>query len=315
MHRKRIVVIGHSALDRVYRIPAFPPKPTKVRALEHIESGGGTAANAAATIARLGGQVELWSRTGDDEAGRKVRLSLDEAGVDARHVLVRHGIKTPTATVIVDAAGERLVVSEDDHALPMSPDWLPLDHIASAGAVLSDLSWLEGTGAAFTQARSHGVPTILDVDVGGAPLLSQILHLTDYAILSAQAFEGFIAGADREERLSWLISEGVRHAGVTLGASGYSWKGSDGRGGLQDAFAVDVVDTTGAGDAFHGAFVLALSRGLRDEECARVASAVAALKCRKLGARAGLPTASELDAFLHERTGQGLPSGELARSQ
>src|ERR1700742_4544871 len=113
MQRGRVVVIGHSALDLVYRIPAFPPKPTKVRALEHIESGGGTAANAAAAIARLGGEVELWSRIGDDEAGRKVRLSLDETGVDTSHVLVLPGIKTPTATVIVDAAGERLVVSED----------------------------------------------------------------------------------------------------------------------------------------------------------------------------------------------------------
>ncbi len=69
--------------------------------------------------------------------------------------------------------------------------------------------------------------------------------------------------------------------------------------------AVDAVDTTGAGDAFHGAFVLALSQGLGDEECARVASAVAALKCRKLGARAGLPTASELDALLREQIGRG----------
>ena len=308
-------MIGHSALDLIYRIPAFPQKPTKVRALEHIECGGGTAANAAATAARLGGEVELWSRIGDDEAGRKVRLSLDGMGVDTSHVLVLAGTKTPTATVIVDGAGERLVVSEDDHALPMSPDWLPLDHIASAGAVLSDLSWLEGTGVAFKEARAHGVPTVLDVDVGGAPLLSQILHLTDYAILSAPAFERSIAGADRAERLSWLISQGLRHAGVTLGANGYHWMQTGGREGHQAAFAVDAVDTTGAGDAFHGAFVLALSQGLGDVECARAASAVAALKCRKLGARAGLPTASELDAFLREQTGAGLPSGEVTRHQ
>ncbi len=101
---------------------------------------------------------------------------------------------------------------------------------------------------------------------------------------------------------------GARHAGVTLGAKGYSWKTQDGQEGHQEAFPVDVVDTTGAGDAFHGAFALALASGCSDEECARVASAVAALKCRRLGARAGLPTTSELDAFLLERTGRGLPS-------
>jgi sulfofructose kinase len=307
MPRHRIIVIGHSALDRVYRIGAFPAKPTKVRALEHIESGGGTAANAAAAISRLGGEAELWSRVGDDETGRKIVRSLDGAGVDTRHILLLKDTKTPTATVIVDGAGERLVVSEDDHVMPMSPDWLPLDRIASAGAVLSDLSWLEGTIAAFNQARADGVPTLLDVDLGGGPLLTQIVHLTDYVILSAPAFERFTSGADRNERLAGLIAGGARHAGVTLGAKGYSWKTEDGRERHQEAFPVDIVDTTGAGDAFHGAFAFALASGCSDEECARVGSAVAALKCRRLGARAGLPTLSEVDAFLLERMGRGLP--------
>jgi sulfofructose kinase len=308
MPRHRVIIIGHSALDRVYRIANFPAKPTKVRALEHIESGGGTAANAAAAVAKLGGEAELWSRVGDDETGNKIRQSLEAAGVDTSHILMHEGAKTPTATVIVDAAGERLVVSEDDHVMPMSPDWLPLDHVASAGAVLSDLSWLEGTIAAFKQARADGISTMLDVDLGGGPLLAQIAHLTDYVIFSAPAFERFTTGADRDERLAGLIAGGAHHAGVTLGAKGYSWKGQEAREGYQEAFPVEVVDTTGAGDAFHGAFALALASGCSDGECARVASAVAALKCRRLGARAGLPTASELDAFLSERTGRGLPS-------
>jgi sulfofructose kinase len=180
--------------------------------------------------------------------------------------------------------------------------------------VLSDLSWLEGTIAAFEQARANGVATMLDVDLGGGPLLAQIVHLTDYVIFSAPAFERFTAGADRGARLSGIIAGGAGHAGVTLGARGYSWKTQDGREGHQEAFAVEVVDTTGAGDAFHGAFALALASGCGDEDCARIASAVAALKCRRLGARAGLPTASELDAFLSERTGRGLPS-EFASAQ
>jgi sulfofructose kinase len=306
MQSNRVIVIGHSALDRVYRIPAFPPKPTKVRALEHIESGGGTAANAAAAVAKLGGGAELWSRVGDDETGQKIRRSLDSAGVDTSQILVHDGAKTPTATVIVDAAGERMVVSEDDHVMPMDADWLPLDHINSAGAVLSDLSWLEGTIAAFKQARTTGVPTLLDVDLGGGPLLAQIVHLTDYVILSAPAFERFTAGTGREDRLAGLIAGGAHHAGVTQGAKGYTWRGRDGRDGHQEAFAVDVVDTTGAGDAFHGAFALSIATGCSDDDSARMASAVAALKCRRLGARAGLPTASELDAFLSERTGRGV---------
>lgn len=312
MPGQHIVVVGHTALDRVYRIEAFPAKPTKVRALDHREEGGGSAANAAAAIAALGGAVRLWSRVGDDDAGAKARRALARSGVSVAGVIACEGAKTPTAAVIVDAKGERLVVSEDDHVLPMEADWLPLGEIADAGAVLSDLSWLEGTRAAFGAARARGVPTLVDVDLGGGILLERVADLTDYAIFSAPGFEKFVAGADDDARFAALLALGVRHAGVTRGAGGYVWTGPEGKG-AQDAFKVPVVDTTGAGDAFHGVFALALGAGLADAVCARVAAAAAALKCRRLGARAGLPSAMELDAFLLEQTGQGLPDGWLDR--
>ena len=70
---KHLICVGHAALDRIYRIESFPPQPTKIRALEHIEAGGGMAANAAVAIARLGGAAELWSRVGDDGAGHTIR--------------------------------------------------------------------------------------------------------------------------------------------------------------------------------------------------------------------------------------------------
>lgn len=311
MPGKPVIVVGHTALDRVYRIDAFPARPTKVRALDHREEGGGSAANAAAAIAVLGGAARLWSRVGDDDAGEKARRQLAGSGVDVGAVITCAGARTPTAAVIVDAKGERLVVSEDDHVLPMAADWLPLGEIATAGAVLSDLSWLEGTQAAFAAARACGVPTLVDVDLGGGILLERVADLTDYAIFSAPAFERFVSGADDSARLAALRALGVRHAGVTRGVRGYLWSGAEGSG-VQDSFQVPVVDTTGAGDAFHGIFALALAAGLPDAECARAASAAAGLKCRRLGARAGLPTAIELDAFLLEQTGRGLADGWLA---
>src|SRR5512145_222494 len=102
---KRIICIGHAALDRIYRIEAFPQSPSKVRAIEHVESGGGMAANAAATIARLGGKVELWSRTGDDDAGNKIRAGLKSAGVDVRSVQSFEDGRSSTSAIIVDDAG------------------------------------------------------------------------------------------------------------------------------------------------------------------------------------------------------------------
>jgi sulfofructose kinase len=300
MPGKRVIIIGHAALDFVYRIDVFPPRPTKLRAREHITSGGGMAANAAAAVARLGGDVALWSRIGDDAAGTLILSEFERLGIDAQNVKVHPGTRSATAAVIVDQSGERFIVSEDDHEMPMAADWLPLSEVARAGAVLSDLSWLEGTRATFQAARAHGVPTIVDVDLGSGRLLEDVIELTDYVISSAPAFERFVPGMDTQERLAGLVERGVRHAGVTRGAEGYVWMDRDRRSAQQPAFPVAAIDTTGAGDAFHGAFAWAIAEGHRDEACAAIASATAALKCRRLGARSALPDRAELEAFLAE---------------
>jgi len=298
---KPIICVGHAALDFVYRIEAFPPVPTKVRSLEHIESGGGMAANAAATIARLGGTVELWSRTGADSAGKRIHAFLEQEGVDIRYVRTYEGARSSTSAVIVDGKGERLIIGERDHAMSMDADWLPLERIAGTAAVMSDLRWVEGTRAAFAAAREAGVPTLLDADLGGGGFLEEFLCLTDYAIFSGPALDGFGPGADDAQRLAHVLALGVKHAGVTRGADGYTWATRDGKGGHQPAFATETVDTTGAGDAFHGAFAWALSGGHAPADCARIAAAVSALKCRRLGARSGLPTLEELNFFLKTR--------------
>ena len=295
---KPIICVGHAALDFVYRIEAFPPVPTKVRSLEHIESGGGMAANAAATIARLGGPVELWSRTGADSAGKRIHALLEQEGVDIRYVRTYEGARSSTSAVIVDGKGERLIIGERDHAMSMDAGWLPLERIAGAAAVMSDLRWVEGTRAAFTAAREVGVPTLLDADLGGGGVLEEFLCLADYAIFSGPALDGFAPGGSDSERLERALALGVKHAGVTRGAGGYSWASAGGQTGHQPAFETQIVDTTGAGDAFHGAFAWALAGGHALPDCARIAAAVSALKCRRLGARSGLPTLEELNSFL-----------------
>jgi sulfofructose kinase len=298
---KPVICVGHAALDYVYRIEAFPPQPTKVRSMEHIESGGGMAANAAATIAKLGGSVELWSRTGGDSAGERIHKFLATEGVDITHVRTFEHARSSTSAVIVDASGERLIIGERDHAMPMDAAWLPIERVAGASAVLSDLRWVEGTRAAFTEARAHGVPTLLDADLGGGGLLTEFLALADYAIFSEPALEAFAPGLDERAQLEAALAVGVHHAGVTRGAEGYSWLSQNGDAGHQPAFPIEAVDTTGAGDAFHGAFAWGVANGYGAEECARIAAATAALKCRRLGARAGLPTHSEVEEFLAAR--------------
>ncbi|MGE0697970.1 MAG: PfkB family carbohydrate kinase [Hyphomicrobiaceae bacterium] len=301
MPGKSLIMVGHAALDRVYRVEAFPREPTKVRAIEAIEVGGGMAANAAVTAARLGAKVELWSRVGDDNAGAIVKAGLKAERVDTRHVESFEDARTSTSAIIVDDRGERLVVGMRDTSMPTGTSWLPLEHVAEAAVVLADLRWLEATRVAFEQARKSRVPTILDADLGAREALPELLELADYAIFSAPALRELYRDGDDRTRLAQVLSGGARHAGVTLGRDGYVWLDADGTGGAIPAFAVDAVDTTGAGDAFHGAFAVGLAEGRPTADCARRAAAVAAMKCMRLGSRAGLPTRRELAAFLTTR--------------
>jgi sulfofructose kinase len=294
---RRIICVGHAALDRIYRIEAFPSEPTKVRALEHVESGGGMAANAAVAIARLGGRSELWSRTGDDAAGSAIRAGLKAERVDVRYVQGFDGARSSTSAIIVDDKGDRLIVGQRDAGMPSGTSWLPLERIKEADAVLGDVRWLEGVRAVFSRARKEKVPTILDADLGAREALGGILALTDYAVFSAPALREFAPGGTDEERLGHVLSLGLGHAGVTLGREGYLWRDRDG-GGHAPAFRVNVADTTGAGDAFHGAFALSVAEAKPVAECVRTAAGVAALKCTRLGSRAGLPNRANLDAFL-----------------
>jgi sulfofructose kinase len=294
---KRLICVGHAALDRIYRIEAFPPEPTKVRALEHVESGGGMSANAAVAIARLGGRVELWSRIGEDGAGVAIRAGLKAERVDVRYVQAFEGTRSSTSAIIVDGRGDRLIVGQRDAGMPSGTSWLPLERVKGAGAVLGDVRWLEGVRAVFGSARKEGIATILDADLGAREALAGILGSTDYAIFSAPALREFAPGGADSDRLGYVLSLGPRHAGVTLGRDGYLWREQNGMGQVP-AFSVSVTDTTGAGDAFHGAFALMAAEGRQTADCARIAAAVAALKCTRLGSRAGLPTRPELDAYL-----------------
>lgn len=295
---KHIICVGHAALDRVYRIEAFPAAPTKVRALEHVESGGGMAANAAVAIARLGGKPELWSRIGDDAAGAGIRAGLKAEHVDIRYLQAFEGARSSTSAILVDDEGERLVVGMRDTGMPSDTSWLPLERVKDAHIVLGDLRWLEGVRTVFTAARKADVPTVLDADLGAREALDGLLRLTDYAIFSAPALREFAPGATDAERLAHVLSFGPRHAGVTLGGDGYAWREAKAEGRIP-AFPVAVTDTTGAGDAFHGAFALMIAEGRSAADAARVAGAVAALKCTRLGSRAGLPSRSEVERFAH----------------
>lgn len=255
------------------------------------------AATAAVTIARLGARAAFWGRAGDDTTGAIMRQLLLAEEVNVDHFRLFADAYSPVAAVLVDPPGERLISTFQGRGLPTDTSWLPLADVGQAAAVLADMRWIEGALALFAEARTCGIPTILDADLAAHEDYARILALTDHVIFSSSGLAAFAPDISAEGGLNAASELGCKLAAVTNGAQGTLWQTGD---GLQQtpAFAVDAVDTTGAGDVFHGAYTLGIGQSYTIEQAMTYASAVAALKCTQAGARAGIPTQAQIKQLM-----------------
>ncbi|MEJ8824545.1 PfkB family carbohydrate kinase [Variovorax humicola] len=285
----RLVCLGLSAFDITWQVEALPHGGGKTRAVDLREGGGGMAANAAAAAARLGAQACFWGRGGEDSAGREMKAQLGALGVDTRGFRLFAGGRTSVSGIVVDTNGERMIVNFRGASLPSDATWLPLEELAQADAVLADPRWPEGALAMFAAARAYGLPTVLDGDIADAAVFDALLPHTDHAVFSEPGLAGYAAHArTAEEQLQFARMRGCRLAAVTLGERGVIWADADGVHQLP-AFDVRAVDTTGAGDVFHGAFAFALGARWPVRQAFQFSAAVAAIKCTRPGGREGVP--------------------------
>lgn len=285
----RVICLGLSAWDHVWKIASLLQGSGKNRAEHYLATGGGMAATAAVAVAKLGGVVSFWGRAGQDVAGRAMVDELQQLGVDTRHFRLFEGARSSESCVLVDPSGERQIVNYRGHQLPPDATWLPLEQLDNVGAVLADPRWLEGAITLFEAARKRGVVTVLDADVADSAVFEQLLPLTDHAIFSEQALAAF---AGSHNALEKVAAYGCKVAAVTRGKHGVEWL-ENGRLSKRAAFKVHSVDTTGAGDVFHGAWTMAVAAGASTEDAASFSAAAAALKCTRFSGRSGIPTFSE----------------------
>ena len=301
--RPRLVCLGLSAFDLTWSVDALPVGGGKTRARGYREGGGGMAANAAVAAARLGAEVQFWGRAGDDSAGAAMRESLAAAGVGVDAFRLFAGARSSVSGILVDAQGERAIVNFRGAELPVEPGWLPLERIAQADAVLADPRWPQGALALFDRARRHRVPTVLDGDVAEPQVLDALLPSVDYAVFSEPGLAGYARrSADLPAQLRFAHAKGARFAAVTLGERGVAW--FDGEQLRQlPAYPVEVIDTTGAGDVFHGALAFALGARANPRDALQFSAAVAALKCAHAGGRDGSPGLNTALSFIKQHEG------------
>ncbi len=292
----RVLCVGHAVQDFVFTLDQLPAGGGKYRANAFSSIGGGPAATAAVTIARLGGEAVLAARVGDDEVGALITVELERFGVDCRHLRRFAGCRSSLSAVMLDAAGERMIVNHLDPSMPVEASWVPAPGAERAGAVLADTRWPEGARRGMLLAREAGVPGVLDAD-RPVPAEAALLAAATHVAFSEPGLADLAGEGDPAESLARVSRDLAGWCCVTLGERG-TLVARHGRIEHEPAFVVTAVDTLGAGDVWHGAFALALAEGLDESAACRFAAAAAAVKVQRPGGRAGVPTRAEADALL-----------------
>jgi sulfofructose kinase len=303
---KRIVCVGHTAFDRVYQLPKVVLPPAKTPATAYFETGGGMAGNGAVALAHLGAQTFFWGAAGEDSIAHAMAADFARHGVDATQMRRITARSSSHSAILVQADGERLIINVRGSALEDAGDWLPLDDLGAADALLADVRWVPGCLKALQAARAAGVPTVLDGDVGEREAMRALVAHTDYAVFSEPGLACFHeegrAGGDTRAALAEALRLGAKVAVATRGERGCEWltREAPDQPRHTPAFSVQALDTTGAGDSFHGAFTLMVAEGRGLEDSLRFAAAAAAVKVQRIGARS-MPSYEEVQAFLRER--------------
>ncbi|WP_157016179.1 PfkB family carbohydrate kinase [Mesorhizobium xinjiangense] len=293
---KTVLAVGVAVIDFVMSVDAFPRTAEKLRAKDAAIVGGGCAANAAVAVARLGGRAMLAARLGRDEIGDLIASGLDREGVDCALVRRLEDGRSSFSSVYVDAEGERQIVNFRDMGLSFDAQWLAESLPDHFDAALADTRWPQGAAVAMQAARARGVAGILDAEPS-VHEAEDAVALASHIAFSAAGLRTFCGVDDPHEGLRRARARTSAWVAYTDGAKGAFYLEGDALRHVP-SFPVEVVDSLGAGDVWHGAFTLAMAEGRGEAAAMRFANAVAAIKCTRFGGRLGTPDRRETEEFL-----------------
>ena len=287
-----IVGIGYCGWDHLCVLPSIP-LDDKVNILTRIEQGGGPAATAIFAAQKIGLNCAFMSVVGNDASGQQIIDALNVIGVDT-HAMVRRDAPSPIAYCwIEEKTGKRSIAWTSGSCAPLTVEEVDFNLIANAKLLHLDGHQTAAAIAAAKFAREHGV--LVSIDAGTpVPRIDELLDLCDIVIMSEKFAKNYAQEEDPVAASRKLFKKGItKFCGVTVGAGGsYGFDGT--KDYFQKSFKVDVVDTTGAGDVYHGSFANAVVNGLGWQDCMRQATMTSALKCTKLGGRTGIPDGDTL---------------------
>jgi sulfofructose kinase len=294
-----IIGLGCTAIDDLYYFPEFPLEDTKTRVFHYERQWGGLTGTALVTAARLGARCAFAGLLGFDELSRATEENFQREKIDISFTPHEPEARVVHANVIVAAKTGTRTIFYTVEGRVGAHETLPAESLLrDTRAIFLDQYGMTGNIRAARIARNAGIAVVADLEDDADPLFSELLVLIDHLVISEE-FAKKITGARSDQTAIEQLGRKDRQAVViTCGAKGVWFAGADGAIKHQRAFQVNVVDTTGCGDVFHGAYAAALVQGKPLAECVRFASAAAALKATQPGGQRGIPTSDEVADFL-----------------
>jgi ribokinase len=293
-----VVGLGQACVDYLGRIPVYPGEDQKVELMDLHRQCGGPASTALVTLSRLGVKTSFLGSISDDLVGIEIVEGLKIEGVDFSSLKITPGFTSQFAFIAINKEdGKRTIFWHRGSVPHLRKEDIYLRPYEDARILHLDGLMIEASMEAAKQARSLGIRVVLDggtLREGSRDLVS----LVD-VLIASERFIRPIVGEDAppERAFDSLKDWGPREIVITMGTGGsVGWNGE--RDFFQEAFPITATDTTGAGDVYHGGYIYGLLQDFSMPECMRFASAAAAMKCREIGARKGIPGLREIQAFL-----------------
>lgn len=302
--------VGISPVDFFVSIDKYPEPGRKVNGIPDrlLIAGGGPVPTAACTFAKMGGTASVISSIGDDRWGDFIREELDIFGVRHNLLIVRKRCGTALASAWINInTGERTIVLDMSPRLYIKPRDISLIRLPTPKLVQVDGRHVAADVKVARWAKQVGARVMLDVGSDRNPV-DDLFPYLDFLVCADEYACAYFKTRSIEQAARGFRKIGIPEVVVTAGTAGSFGIDADGRVAWQNAYKVDAVDTTGAGDVYHGAFLHGVHRGWDLPQRMKFAAAAAALKCRKPGARMGIPSRRQTIKFMesHRRFHHGM---------
>lgn len=294
-----VLGFGAVTVDDLIYVEHYPMPDTKVAVLDKQRHGGGLVGTALVAAARLGARAAYAGVLGDDDLSRSVLAEFEREGVDCSPVLHRPDARPIHSMIIVDSTnGQRSILAGFMGVQWRGPEEMPEALIAACRVLFVDHHAVAGGLRAIELAHARGIPVVADIERENEPRAVELAPLVDHLIVGIN-YARRKTGAEDPAGVVRALSGGRACCVVTAGEQGCWYAERGGEVQHVPALQVDVVDTTGCGDVFHGAYAACIAQGEPVRRAVEVATVAAGLKATRPGGRAGIPTRAAIDKVLN----------------